>query len=171
MIELCFAAFHLGYSKYFQILDDVQTPTSQIGSSMKEICRSMILAIEANPQNLGTPDDPILMMQDFEMLMCPGDCSGHGQCQNGTCICDAGIMFDVFFRQERYLSTCFHSFYVESRRITVLNVCILQCCAEEAVPRVKKSEGENFCGVGVQCNRGSHQMHTHAKEMMACEKK
>ncbi len=76
-----------------QITDDIQASVSAIATEVQEICRSFILATEANPTNEGTPDDPVLVLEELERLVCPGECSGNGQCQDGICQCDAGKCF------------------------------------------------------------------------------
>ena len=47
-------------------------------TAMRDICDD---AVEKEPESTIT---------EIEKNLCPNDCSGHGQCVNGTCTCDRG---------------------------------------------------------------------------------
>ena len=38
----------------------------------------------------GTENDPVLVVQEVQQLICPSQCSDQGQCKNGTCLCNSG---------------------------------------------------------------------------------
>ena len=45
---------------------------------------------KSDASNNGTLAPPVEIME----IQCPGLCSGHGQCVNGTCLCDQGFTSD-----------------------------------------------------------------------------
>ena len=79
----------------FQIIDDFEV-ASGIPSYLEEVCVS-----EAQYNATLTNEDLILNngtegtilpkdVQDLLNQVCPNQCSGHGNCSDGICICDTG---------------------------------------------------------------------------------
>ena len=57
---------------------------------MEEMCVSNIYAMEVTEDVAGTEDDPLRILEEVQQAICPSQCSGRGQCENGTCLCHPG---------------------------------------------------------------------------------
>lgn len=70
-----------------QITDDYTFSSSAV-SAMKSSCEDTLLTNisywKSDASGNGTLAPPVEIME----IQCPGLCSGHGQCVNGTCLCD-----------------------------------------------------------------------------------
>ena len=57
------------------------------------MCISEALGMERTNETIGTDDDPLVIVENIQQNICPSQCSMHGRCEEGKCLCDEGISF------------------------------------------------------------------------------
>ena len=63
---------------------------------------SNIYAMEVTEDVAGTEDDPLKILEEVQQALCPSQCSGRGQCENGTCLCNPGRYLGIFTTNNCY---------------------------------------------------------------------
>ena len=77
--------------RLFQISASAANASLQsVVTEMEELCITAALEIERTNDTMGTEDDPVLIIENIQQNVCPSQCSGNGQCQDGKCICTEG---------------------------------------------------------------------------------
>ena len=74
---------------YLKATDDL-LPSKSIASIMEERCLGKIQETEV------VVEGQTSQRQEVISAICPGQCSGHGTCNQGTCNCEQGNMFCHF---------------------------------------------------------------------------
>ena len=84
----------------FQIAASANATLESVVDEMEELCITFAFEIERTNDTMGTDEDPLLIVENIMLNVCPSQCSGHGECQAGRCTCHEGEI--VYCSAKRY---------------------------------------------------------------------